>query len=99
MPKRPLKNRHPRVDSVQPNEADLYGYVGEMEDMKNAFLNGKDAKLDWNYGLEITRLCQAAYMAAEQQQTLDLTDPGTNEELEDYRSLISQGEGAQVLFR
>lgn len=84
---------------VQPNEADLYGYVGEMEDMKNAFLNGKDAKLDWNYGLEITRICQAAYMAAEQQQTLDLTDPGTNDELEDYRSLISQGEGAQVLFR
>lgn len=84
---------------VQPNEADLYGYVGEMEDMKNAFLDGTDAKLDWNYGLEITRICQAAYMAAEQQKTLDLTDPKVNEELESYRSLISQGEGAQVLYR
>lgn len=83
---------------VQPNEADLYGYVGELEDMKNAFLNGEDAFLNWEYGLETTRICQAAYMAAEKQQTLDLTDSRTNEELESYRSLISQGEGAQVLF-
>src|SRR5690625_2569532 len=83
---------------VQANEADLYGYVGELEDMTYAFLNGTDAKLDWNYGLEITRLCQAAYMAAERRETLDLTNPATREELEDYRSLISRGEGAQVLF-
>lgn len=83
---------------IQYNEADLYGYVGEMEEMKNAFLNGTDAMLDWTYGMETTRICQAAYMAAEQQKTLDLTDADTSEELENYRSLISRGEGAQVLF-
>ncbi|SMO51582.1 Gfo/Idh/MocA family protein [Fodinibius sediminis] len=83
---------------VQPNEADLYGYVGELRDMTDAFLDGHDAKLNWRYGLEITRLCQAAYMSAEKQQTLDLTDPETNEELDRYQSLISQGEGAQVLY-
>src|SRR5699024_330552 len=60
--------------SVQPNEADLYGYVGEIEDMKQSFLNGEDAYLNWEYGLEITRICQAAYMAAEKKQTIDLTD-------------------------
>lgn len=84
--------------SVQPNEADLYGYVGELEDMKNAFLDGQDAFLDWGYGMEITWICQAAYMAAERGQTLDLTDETIRVELESYHSLISQGEGAQVLF-
>lgn len=83
--------------AVQPNEADLYGYVGELEEMKNAFLANRDAYLDWNYGLEITRICQAAYMAAEKQQTIDLTDRQVNKELDNYQSLISQGEGAQVL--
>jgi predicted dehydrogenase len=83
--------------AVQPNEADLYGYVGELEEMKNAFLDNRNAYLDWNYGLEITRICQAAYMAAEQQQTIDLTDPQVNNELDNYQSLISKGEGAQVL--
>jgi len=84
---------------VQPNEADLYGYVGEIEDMKNSFLQGKDAYLNWEYGLEITRICQAAYMAAEQRQTIDITDSEVREELDNYQSLIAQGEGAQVLFR
>lgn len=84
--------------TVQPNEADLYGYVGEMEDMKNCFLKGEDAYLDWKYGLEITYLCQAAYMAAEKGKTIDLTDEDVKNELETYKSLISQGEGAEVLF-
>src|SRR5699024_2144287 len=76
--------------SVQPNEADLYGYVGEIEDMKQSFLNGEDAYLNWEYGLEITRICQAAYMAAEKKQTIDLTDQGVQDELDGYQSLISQ---------
>lgn len=83
--------------AVQPNEADLYGYVGELEDMKQAFLKGEDAFLNWEYGFEITRICQAAYMAAERGETLDLTDKKTGEELANYQSLISQGEGAQIL--
>ena len=84
--------------TVQPNEADLYGYVGEIQDMKNAFLRGEDAFLNWEYGLETTRICQAAYMAAEKQETVDMTDQKIQKELDDYQSLISQGEGAQVLF-
>lgn len=85
--------------TVQPNEADLYGYVSEVEDMKNAFLNGENALLDWEYGLETTWICQAAYMAAERGGTLDLTDESVKEDLKSYKSLIAQGEGAKVLFQ
>ncbi len=84
--------------TVQPNEADLYGYVGELGNMRDSFLEGKDGYLNWEYGLEITRMCQAAYMAAERGETLDLTDTGIQSELESYKSLISQGKGAEVLF-
>jgi predicted dehydrogenase len=83
--------------AVQPNEADLYGYVDEIEDAVKAFEEGRDALLTWEYGLEITKLCQAAYMAAEQRKTLDLTDPETIAELQNYKSLIAQGRGAEVL--
>lgn len=83
--------------AVQPNEADLYGYVGELEDMRDAFLEGRDATLDWQYGREITRLCQAAYMAAERQESVDLTSAEVRRELDSYRSLIARGEGAKVL--
>ena len=37
-------------------------------------------------------------MAAEKQETVDMTDQKIQKELDDYQSLISQGEGAQVLF-
>lgn len=84
--------------AVQPNEADLYGYVNETQDAINSFLDGKDAFLNWEYGLETTRLVQAAYMAAEQKKTIDLTDPKVQSELESYSSLISQGKGAQILY-
>lgn len=84
--------------TVQPNEADLYGYVTEIEDTRDAFLSGKDAMLDWNYGREITRLCQAAYLSAEKGETIDLSSPTVREELESYQSLISKGEGAKILF-
>lgn len=84
--------------ALQPNEADLYGYIAEIEDMRDAFLAGKDAMLDWNYGKEITVLCQACYLSAEKGQTLKLSNPIVQQELEGYRSLISRGEGAEVLF-
>ncbi|MEX0894720.1 MAG: Gfo/Idh/MocA family oxidoreductase [Balneolaceae bacterium] len=84
--------------AVHPNEADLYGYVGEIRDVVQAFRRGQDAFLSWEYGLEITRLVQGAYLAAEKKQTLDLTDPKVQKELESYQSLISKGEGADVLF-
>lgn len=84
---------------VQPNEADLFGYVDEFIDVRKAFLAGKDAFLNWEYGLEITKLCQAAYLSAERQKTIDLTDPAAQKEIDSYTSLIAQGKGAEVLYR
>ncbi|MCC6490165.1 MAG: Gfo/Idh/MocA family oxidoreductase [Candidatus Hydrogenedentes bacterium] len=83
--------------TVQPNEADLYGYVDEMEDACEAFRAGKDAFLNWEYGLEITKLCQAGYLSAEQKKTIDLTDPAVQKELDGYTSLIAQGKAAEQL--
>ncbi|MHC4084213.1 MAG: Gfo/Idh/MocA family protein [Planctomycetota bacterium] len=85
--------------TVQPNELDLYGYVDELDDMRDAFLAGKDAFLNWDYGLEITKLCQAGYMSAERRKTIDLTDPAIQKELETYIPLIAQGKGAEVLCK
>ncbi len=85
--------------AVHPNEADLYGYTGEILDMVNAFANNKHAMLDFQYGLEITRLVQAAYMAAEKGTVLDLTDKNIQNELENYQSLISLGKGADILYK
>jgi len=85
--------------TVQPNEADLYGYVDELADARDAFLGGKDALLNWQYGLEITTLVQAAYLSAERRKTIDLTDPAIQRELDSYKSLIAQGRGAEVLYK
>ncbi|MEX1213205.1 MAG: Gfo/Idh/MocA family oxidoreductase [Balneolaceae bacterium] len=84
--------------AVHPNEADLYGYVTELKDAVDAFREGRDAKLSFEFGLEVTRLVQAAYMAAEKGITLDLTDSATQTELESYQSAISKGEGADLLL-
>ena len=83
--------------AVQSNEADLYGYTDENEDASRSFLSGKDGMLNWEYGLEITRIIMAGYMSAERKQTIDLTDPKTLKELETYIPLIQQGKGAEIL--
>jgi predicted dehydrogenase len=83
--------------TVQYNEADLYGYTDEIEDAVAAFKEGRDALLNFQYGAEITRLCQAAYLAAERGSTVDLTDPKTQAELKGYTSLIAQGRGGDLL--
>lgn len=83
--------------TVETNEADLYGYVDEIQDAVESFKQGKDGFLNFAYGLEITRLCQAAYLSAEKRKTVDLTDPATQQELLTYKSLISQGRGAEIL--
>jgi len=83
--------------AVQHNEADLYGYTDENEDAAKAFLSGNDALLNWDYGLEITKLVMAGYMSAERGQTIDLTDKKIQDELETYIPLIQQGRGTEVL--
>ncbi|MFO7973062.1 MAG: Gfo/Idh/MocA family oxidoreductase [Candidatus Hydrogenedentota bacterium] len=84
--------------AVQPNEADLYGYVDEMVDAVAGFTEGRKPLATWEDGLEITKLVQAAYMAAERGETLDLTDGNMQEKLEGYTSLIAQGKGGEVLL-
>lgn len=84
--------------AVQPNEPDLYGYVSEWRDALPAFLGGKDAFLNWEYGLEITRLVMASYMSAEKEQAVFLTNSDTVAELETFVPLVQQGRGEE-LFR
>ena len=84
---------------LQPNEADLYGYVAEWREAIAAFAAGRDAMLNFEYGRLVTMLVMAAYMAHERKKTIDLTNPATIEELESYTPLIQQGKGAQVLGR
>jgi predicted dehydrogenase len=84
--------------AVQYNEADLYGYTDEDEEAAQAFLAGRDGSLPWSYGLEVTKLVMAAYMAAERRETVDLTDSVIQKELETYVPLIQQGRGAEVLY-
>jgi predicted dehydrogenase len=84
--------------AVQYNEADLYGYPDENEDAAKAFMAGRDALLPWSYGLEITKLVMGAYMSAERGQTIDLTDPAVQAELETFVPLIQQGRGGEMLY-
>lgn len=83
---------------AQPNEAYLYGYVDEIRDAVARFEAGKDATLDWEYGLEITQLVQAAYLSAERGEVVDLTDAKVKEKLESYTSKIAKGQGAEQLL-
>lgn len=85
--------------AVQYNEPDLYGYTDENEEAIKAFQEGRDGMLTWGYGLEIIRLVMAAYMSAERQKVIDLTDPAIQQELETYVPLIQQGRGGEVLYR
>jgi predicted dehydrogenase len=84
--------------TVHFNEPDLYGFTDENEDALRSFRSGTDGFLSWAYGLEITKLVMAAYMAAEKGKTIDLTDPSVQSELETYIPLIQQGRGAQLLY-
>lgn len=84
--------------AVQYNEPDLYGYTDVFADAYEAFSEGRDALLPWSYGLAITRLVMAAYLAAERRRTVDLTDPATLQDLETYRPAIQQGLGADQLL-
>jgi predicted dehydrogenase len=83
--------------AIQPNEPDLYGYTDENVDAVRAFSEGRSGLLDFEYGLEIVRLCMAAYLSAESGRVVDLTDPQTRRELESYVPRIQQGRGGEVL--
>ncbi|MBD3183654.1 gfo/Idh/MocA family oxidoreductase [Candidatus Poribacteria bacterium] len=82
---------------LQPNEPDLYGYVGEWKDAIAAFEKGEDALLNFEYGRMITMLIMAGYMSHEKGKVLDLTDPKVMEELKTYVPKIQQGKGSEIL--
>ena len=84
---------------LQPNEADLYGYVDEWRDAAAAFSRQHDALLDWEYGREIMRLVMASYLSAERGATINLADPKVAKELADYIPAIQAGEGWKVFGR
>ncbi len=83
--------------TIQPNEPDLYGYVDENLDLVDALNSGRPPLMDWEYGREIVRLTLAAYLSAERKAVVDLTDPSTQQWLEEYVPLIQQGRGTEVL--
>jgi predicted dehydrogenase len=82
---------------LQPDEIALYGYVAEWLDALRAFEQGHDALLNLEYGRLITMLIMAAYMSHEKRKVIDMTDPRSLAELENYLPLIQQGKGKQVL--
>ena len=84
--------------AVQYNEADLYGYTDENQDMLKCFSAGRNAMLSWEYGLEIQRLVMASYLSAERGKTIDLTDKAVLSELDSYVPAIQQGKGAAQLL-
>lgn len=85
--------------AVQPNEADLYGYVDETKETARAFLAGEDPMLNWDFGLEITKLIEASYMAAERGVTIDLTDASVQKELETFKPMVAQGRGGELFYK
>ena len=84
--------------AIQPNEPDLYGYVDENIDAVQAFREGRNGLLDFDYGVEIVRLTMAAYMSAEQGRVIDLTDADTVAALETYVPAIQRGLGGPQLL-
>jgi predicted dehydrogenase len=83
--------------AIQPNEADLYGYTDENIDAARAFRAGTSPLLDFEYGLDIVRLTMAAYLSAEENRVVDLTDAATLARLETYIPAIQRGEGLTQL--
>jgi predicted dehydrogenase len=84
--------------AVQYNEADLYGYTDENQDMLKCFSAGKNAMLSWEYALEIQRLVMASYLSAERGTTVNLRDKNVLVELDSYVPAIQQGKGAAQLL-
>jgi predicted dehydrogenase len=86
---------------IQPNEADLYGYVGEWRNAIDAYLRKEDGLLDFKYAMRVVKLIIAGYYAHEQGQTIDLEDGRflDSAELVNYVPLIQQGRGADVFWK
>lgn len=77
---------------VVPDEPALYGYVEEWRDALSSFAAGKDALLNFAYGLETSRILAAGYMSGELGRVVEI-----GEVKDDYIPIIAQGRGLEVL--
>ena len=79
---------------VQPNEPDLYGYVGEWQDALAAFSQKRDATLNFAYGKRVVEMVMAGYLSHERGTTVCF-DKALD--LEGYVPAIQKGLGKDVL--
>lgn len=79
---------------VQPNEADLYGYVGEWLDAVENLSKKKDATLNFAYGKRVVELVMAGYLSHERGATVCFDG---KLDLAGYVPAIQKGQGATVL--
>jgi predicted dehydrogenase len=79
---------------IQPNEPDLYGYVGEWQDALAAFSQKKDATLNFAYGLRVVEMVMAGYLSQERGETICFDG---KLDLANYVPAIQKGEGLKVL--
>lgn len=79
---------------VQPNEPDLYGYVGEWLDAIAAFDAGHDATLNVAYGQRVAEMVMAGYMSHELGKTINFD---SKPDLLHYVPAIQKGQGSKVL--
>jgi predicted dehydrogenase len=79
---------------VQPNEPDLYGYVGEWLDALQAFSQNRDASLNFAYGKRVVEMVMAGYLSHEKGQTICFD---SHLDLMNYVPAIQKGQGGKVL--
>ena len=61
---------------VVADEASVYGYAAENRHMARAFLRGEKPMLTFEDGLEVVQILMAAYMSAQEGQTLEFPPAG-----------------------
>ncbi len=80
---------------IQPNEPDLYGYVGEWQDAIEAFSRKRDALLNFAYGKRVVELVMAGYLSHEKDATLSFD---ADLDLPHYVPAIQKGLGKKFLL-
>jgi predicted dehydrogenase len=73
---------------VVPDEASVYGYVGENRHFVRAFLGREAPRLTFDDGVEVVKLLMTAYRSAEEGRTLDYPPEG----IRDFVPAVARGE-------
>lgn len=80
---------------VQPNEPDLYGYVGEWQDAIACLSKKRDGLLNFAYGKRVVEMVMAGYLSHERGATVCFD---AKLDLVNYVPAIQKGEGKTVLL-